>query len=169
MHVLWSGEHGSAAQELEGWGKAVIPLKKGSWQRLCSAGTDASSLWREIHNPSHFLPSKTTLGSIPVFPGRYLDTTEKAAEDSPLSLRRDRAYMPTDNHLFVPITLPAVPMMRLTVDFLPFAAPQLWAAAKAAGVSAGLLMLQMGCDAQRCLTVKSQFPSPRCSSQISWL
>lgn len=152
----------------------MIPLQKGGWQRQCSAGTDASSLWREIHDPSPFLPSKTTLGSIPAFPGRYVDTTEKAAgQDSPLSLRRDRAYSPMDKHLFVPITLPTVPMMRLTVEFLLFAAPssspQLWAAAKAAGASTGLLMLQMGCDAQRCSAVKSQFPSPRCSSRISWL
>lgn len=66
-------------------------------------------------------PSKTTLGTIRVFPGRYLDTTEKAAgEDSPLALRHDRAYIPMDKHLFVPITLPPVLIMRLMVDFLLF-------------------------------------------------
>jgi len=74
-----NGEHGSGGAELEDWGKAVIPPQKGVWWCQCPAGTDASALWREIHNPSPFLPSKTTLESIPAFPGRYLDTTEKAA------------------------------------------------------------------------------------------
>lgn len=74
-------------------------------------------------------------------------------------LRDDRG----DKHLFVPIILPAVLLVRLTVDPLFRAAPpsatQPWAAAKAARASTALPVLQMGCDAQRSLAKESQFPA----------